>query len=191
MTTMNPALCLYGSTPGNCITTLSTGGTFSGCDGSKTQYLTFEAVCIGAISGNANTDDSIPRLALAQLVSVLNAIAISVFIIGVWCIRNTQEIEISDKESNSCRPSNYTVQMDVNSPYIDGFFSRDALINHFEQTLSFQPSVNQDGDVRVADINYSTNCYRYTQAAIQRGKYAGLIDKELARYCTSPIPEYS
>ena len=133
----------------------------------------FEATC------TENTPDTTTPI----IISSLNALALLSFVIAIWWVRRQQEDEITYHESTTCRPADYTAVVTLpSSPYLDSGFSRLNLIEHFERTLSALPPIVTQGEIRVADVNFSTSCYQYMHAALQRGAFARRIDTMLASY---------
>lgn len=170
------AMCLATTAEGYCITSFALNGSFAGCSSSP-RYLVMQAMCTDS------TNTTLSRPLIGQLVYLLNAISVLVLLIGVWWLRVQQEVEIEDKQATTCRPSDYTAQVQLPaSPFLDNAFTRERLIEHFEHTLSTLQPIVQPGAVRVADLNYCSSCTEYVQSALQRGKYARLIDKAIAKY---------
>ena len=154
-----------------CTTSLALAGSFSGCLSPK--YFVFEATCT----------ESTPDTTTPIIVSSLNALAVLTLVIAIWWVRRQQEEEITHHESTTCRPADYTAVVTLPaSPYVDRAFSRLNLIEHFERTLSALPPIVTQGEIHVADVNFSTSCYQYMHAALQRGAFARRIDAMLASY---------
>ena len=165
-----------------CIANLLQGGNFNGCASDIGRNMIFEAICVETSrSINGKTVE------FSQLVDVgvyLDCLSILVYILGVFWIRKSMFDEDRIYNSTKCRASNYTVTCSTIPAHRDFADLRQQMIDFFEVELSDPEATSKSDVVRVADVNFSTSCYQYLQAACRRGKIAMEIDGIVAKFCS-------
>jgi hypothetical protein len=120
--------------------------------------------------------------------SILNALAMAIFIFGVYWValqqvspdimslwfqlilQHGQRMEEVYMDRNTCRAKDFTVRLDVIPEHNSTHVLAKNLKRHFEKTLSNCKPCYLPGVVRVADINFTTGGYGVLQAAIKRGR---------------------
>ena len=193
-----------------CNTTFAYNGNFANCSqgvglgtngynfdnlGIVKSNLLFEAVCItdtiqlGQSSKGNNDQSSEKKSTIVSIAATLDAISILLFFLGISWIRYQIEKETLAADKDQCTASDYTVQcLTMPKGKIDEKHVKTILHYHLETVLNENRRLPQnriDGldeeDIRIADINCSTGCSAYLEAAVLRGNASNLVDKIVSK----------
>ena len=189
-----------------CNTTLSYKGNFNNCgknvgiglngytyskDGKPRKNLIFEAVCITELIqlGEVTKQSFAKTEKLLLIVSLLDAISIVIFVLGITWLRYQIEKEGIAADRDQCTASDYTIACyTMPKEKTDDHQIKNKLLNHFETVLNENRNLPKnrienvpDEEIKIADINCSTRCTSYLTAAVERGSAAVVVDKIIAK----------
>ena len=189
-----------------CNTTLSYNGNFNNCgknigiglngytyskEGKPRKNLIFEAVCITELIqlGEITKQSFAKTEKLLLIVSLLDAISIVIFVVGITWLRYQIEKEGIAADRDQCTASDYTIACyTMPKEKTDDHQIKNKLLKHFETVLNENRSLPKnrienvpDEEIKIADINCSTRCTSYLTAAVERGSAAVVVDKMIAK----------
>ena len=209
-----------------CNTTLLYNGNFANCgknlgtgihgnpytkDGTPKRNLIFEAVCVAEKIqlGEVTKKSYATTEKLVLIVSLLDALSIVIFVLGIAWLRFQIEKEGIAADRDQCTASDYTIacytmpkitreeKNKINNNESEGIGEekepvdiqiKNKLLHHFETVLNENRNLpknrieNVEGEeIRIADINCSTRCTSYLTAAVERGSAAVVVDKIIAK----------
>jgi hypothetical protein len=147
---------------------------------------------------------------LVLIVSLLDAISIVIFVLGIAWLRYQIEKEGVAADRDQCTASDYTIACytmpkithkgknkvnNNNNENENGEENetvdiqiKNKLLHHFETVLNENRNLPknrienvENEEIRIADINCSTRCTSYLTAAVERGRAAGVVDKIIAK----------
>mmetsp|Transcript_24493 Transcript_24493/g.36018 ORF Transcript_24493/g.36018 Transcript_24493/m.36018 type:complete len:1721 (-) Transcript_24493:92-5254(-) len=166
-----------------CNTTLGYTGSWESCPtgspASSSRFLQIQVLCTDETIDILNTSVSKPFV--VTLASALNALAVLIFIFGIYWVSYQQRMEEVYMDRNTCRAKDFTVRLDVIPDHSSTHELAKKLRRHFEKTLSASRPCYLPGIVRVADIIFTTGSFTVLEAAIKRGKAARMLDLLLYR----------
>jgi hypothetical protein len=161
-----------------CETELGYRGDFSGCDPDVSLGLIFEAICESEVLEIAGYEHD--PLTVAEWLSTLNYIAITLFILGALYVQFEMRYEVEQSDQNQCTAADYTV---LCSTLPKGCETRDdmraRLTEHFEKFID--PDPDNPAPI-IADINFSNSDYNYMQEATMRAKAAFEVDRLVSKF---------
>ena len=145
---------------------------------------------------------------LVLIVSLLDAISIVIFVLGIAWLRYQIEKEGVAADRDQCTASDYTIAC-YTMPKISNIEKNKAnndneengedretvdiqiknkLLHHFETVLNENRDLPKNRienveseEIKIADINCSTRCTSYLTAAVERGSAAAVVDKIIAK----------
>lgn len=189
-----------------CNTTLSYNGNFNNCgknvgiglngytyskEGKPRKNLIFEAVCITELIqlGEITKQSFAKTEKLLLIVSLLDAISIVIFVVGITWLRYQIEKEGIAADRDQCTASDYTIACyTMPKEKTNDHNIKNKLLNHFETVLNENRNLPKncienvpDEEIKIADINCSTRCTSYLTAAVERGSAAVVVDKMIAK----------
>jgi hypothetical protein len=185
-----------GPNGGTCATNFLHGGVFNGCDFDHLGMI-FEAICVSADIEIGKKYYSPHYIVLVA--TSLNAIGILVFILSIAWIKYSQTIEAEAIETGACSAADYTVviktlpklepnhspENEANNCVAEDYLARmrEALHAHVVTVISNHDQ-DESGEIKIADINFSTSRSDYLVAACTRGTAASEADRILLQIST-------
>jgi hypothetical protein len=159
---------------------------------STSNYLFFEGICytdntIPTTPSDSTTTTINATTSHADIVNIatfLDLISILIYILGIFYIREMQEVEVTKRDKSVCRASDYTIEIHSIPEHTDHTDLVEKIKKHLETILSNTSQIHTSGPIYIADINIASAYYPYLKHACIRGTRARALDYILAKLVT-------